>query len=218
MNEIEKVNFHGTEMIVVERDGQKLVAMKPIAEAMGLDWESQRQLIQRDSVLNSTACFTQVVAEDGKIREMLCLPLEYLNGWLFKVPASRYSGKRREAIELYQRECYRVLYDYWHHGAAVNPTATDAQVYALIASLREEMYHRAEAEYHNRMLQAQCLQLADHAIPDDFGSISELTGLPRDVLIRAYARSDRKPHRSQEPEYLQLCLPLFAVRSLPRRP
>lgn len=36
MNEVCKVDFHGNEITVIEKDEQQYVAMKPIVEAMGL--------------------------------------------------------------------------------------------------------------------------------------------------------------------------------------
>jgi hypothetical protein len=40
---------------------------------------------------------------------MLCLPLDYLNGWLFGVNAARVNPEIRERLIRYQKECYRVL-------------------------------------------------------------------------------------------------------------
>jgi hypothetical protein len=40
---------------------------------------------------------------------MLCLPLKYLNGWLFGVNASRVKPELRERVIQYQRECYDIL-------------------------------------------------------------------------------------------------------------
>ncbi|QTA84859.1 phage antirepressor N-terminal domain-containing protein [Desulfonema magnum] len=116
------VDFHGHTLVTVLHNNAEYVAMKPVCEGMGLDWEAQRQLIERDPVLNSTACIIQVVAGDGKQRDMLCLPLIYLNGWLFKINAARYreDDPRRDIIIQYQRECYSVLYNYWHVGAAIH--------------------------------------------------------------------------------------------------
>jgi hypothetical protein len=54
--------------------------MRPIVEALGLDWEGQRQRIQRDDVL-STAFIMQAVdgvAADNKNREMLAIPAGHL--------------------------------------------------------------------------------------------------------------------------------------------
>jgi hypothetical protein len=40
---------------------------------------------------------------------MLCLPLKYLNGWLFGVNANRVKPELRERVIQYQRECYDIL-------------------------------------------------------------------------------------------------------------
>lgn len=55
-----------------------------------------------------------MVAPDGKKREMLCLPLDYLNGWLFGVDAKRVKPEIRERLLTYQRECFRVLNDHFN--------------------------------------------------------------------------------------------------------
>lgn len=118
------VNFHGNPLTVITtEDGQHLVAMRPICDAIGLQWESQYNRIRRNDVLASTISVMNMVAADGKNREQICLPLAYLNGWLFGVNASRVKPEIREKLITYQRECYQALYDYWNKGAAFNPRA-----------------------------------------------------------------------------------------------
>ena len=46
--------------------------------------KAQHRLISEDPVLNSVICQTQSTGSDGKNYEMVCMPLDYLNGWLFK--------------------------------------------------------------------------------------------------------------------------------------
>ena len=84
-----KVPFNNQEIVAIINDGIPYVAMKPICENMGLDWEAQRQRMERDSVLSTTTCMIKAVADDGKQREVVALPLEYLNGWLFGIDDSR---------------------------------------------------------------------------------------------------------------------------------
>ena len=115
------MNFHNQTLITLEKDGVAYVAMKPICENIGLDWEAQRQRISRDEVLNSTACMIKAVATDGKNRELLCLPIHYLNGWLFGVDTNRVKAEIRETLITYKKECYQALFDYWNNGVAVNP-------------------------------------------------------------------------------------------------
>lgn len=112
---IEVFKFEKADLqIVREQSGRILVVMKPICDALCLDWQAQHKLITADPVLNSTISVTETVGADGKSREMVCLPLDYLNGWLFKINANRYKGDdRRETIIRYQRECYRVLADHF---------------------------------------------------------------------------------------------------------
>ncbi len=75
---------------------------------------------------------------------MLCIPLDYLNGWLFGVNASRVKADVREKLIAYQRDCYRVLA---RHFTAVSTfsstgsTLAQAQVRAMglaIAQMAEE--------------------------------------------------------------------------------
>lgn len=210
MSKLQKVNFHGNEIAVIEKDGKQYVAMKPIVEAMGLDWKKQHALIHRDPVLSSTVTVTGIVAEDGKKREMVCLPLDYLNGWLFKIPASRYTGKKREAIIMYQKECYKALFDYFHKGAAVNPNATDEQLQALYQTLTEEMERRISAEAEMKALERLVKVIAQDALPKTkYGEISERNGLPRTHFMRSCFRSDRRNIQVRIPEFVQYLLPLY---------
>jgi hypothetical protein len=110
---IEKIGFCGDELVVVKENEKVLVALKPICAAMDLDWASQHRLIKEDPVLISVVCVMHTTGADGKQYEMLCLPLDYLNGWLFKISAKRYTGARRDAIVRYQKECYRVLAEHF---------------------------------------------------------------------------------------------------------
>jgi len=87
-NEI--VQFYGQSLVTARSDdGKEFVAMKPLCDNLGLDWSAQRQRIVRDEVLSSTMVIITTVANDGKNRDMLMIPTEYLNGWLFGVDVSR---------------------------------------------------------------------------------------------------------------------------------
>lgn len=51
-----------------------------------------------------------MVAADGKQREMLCLPIRYVFGWLFTINPANVNEEAREALTAYQHECYEALY------------------------------------------------------------------------------------------------------------
>lgn len=221
MNNLQAINFHGTEIPVVEKGGKQYVAMKPIVEAMGLDWSKQLKIIKNDPVLNSTVDETSIVAEDRKERKMICLPLSKLNGWLFKIDANRYKHdmKRFNAIVTYQNNCYDVLFDYFHKGGAINPAATDSQVKALLTAYQELAYEKARLELEAKHLRSAVGLLSQYAVPDaEFGDISKITGLPRDIVVKAHLRSCKKIHRPRTELYIQLRLPLSSVMNEPTVP
>lgn len=120
-NALISVPFHGQNLITIQHNGEPHVAMRPIVEGIGLNWKAQYDRIQRDDVLKTTVVMMTTVAEDGKQRELVCLPLKLLNGWLFGIDAARLKPSLREAVNTYKRECYDALYRYWHEGQAVNP-------------------------------------------------------------------------------------------------
>lgn len=107
------VPFHSQTLSAVLVNDLPFVAMKPICEAIGIDWEGQRQKIMRHPVLNQTACMIKAVAEDGNLREMLMLPIKYLNGWLFGIDANRVKPEAKDLVIEYQRECFDVLAEHF---------------------------------------------------------------------------------------------------------
>ncbi len=105
--------FNQQQLPVFIHNDKPYVAMKPICENIGLDWEAQRQRIKRNHVLNLTACMIKVVTQDGKAREVLALPIGYLNGWLLGVDANKVKPEIKETLIKYQLECYDVLYKHF---------------------------------------------------------------------------------------------------------
>lgn len=112
------ISFNNQALITFEQDGKHYTAMKPICENIGLAWEAQLARIKRDDILSSTMIVMIIVAEDGKQREMICLPIEYLNGWLFGIDVNRCKLEIRETLIKYKKECYQALHDYWFKGKA----------------------------------------------------------------------------------------------------
>ncbi|WP_448391299.1 phage antirepressor N-terminal domain-containing protein [Haemophilus influenzae] len=119
------ISFNHQSLVTFKQNGTHYTAMKPICENIGLDWKSQYSRMKRDDVLNSTMVIITIVAEDGKKREMICLPIEYLNGWLFGIDINRCKPEIRDTLIKYKKECYQALYDYWFNGKAERKTTAD---------------------------------------------------------------------------------------------
>lgn len=116
--QLQTIQFHNQSLVTFEQNGIHYTAMKPICENIGLAWNAQFERIRRDDVLSSTVVMINIVAEDGKNREMICLPIQYLNGWLFGIDTNRVKPEIRETLIKYKKECYQALFDYWFKGKA----------------------------------------------------------------------------------------------------
>ncbi|MBF0786084.1 hypothetical protein E4T80_11480 [Muribacter muris] len=116
--QLSTIQFHNQSLVTFEKGGIFYTAMKPICENIGLAWEPQLLRIKRDDVLSSTMIITIIVAEDGKNREMICLPIDYLNGWLFGIDVKRVKPEIRDTLIMYKKECYKALANYWFKGKA----------------------------------------------------------------------------------------------------
>ena len=114
MSNILTINFNNQQLLTVEKDGIKYVAVKPICENLGLDWDSQRKRIDRDDVLSSVKVIMTATGSDDKNYEMVCLPIDYINGFLFGIDTSRVSEEIRPVVLYYKRECYKALFEFWN--------------------------------------------------------------------------------------------------------
>jgi hypothetical protein len=135
--ETKSVGFYGDEVTAVRmEDGAVYVPIRPLCDHLGIDWSSQLQRINRDAVLSDEiqgVVVTTTPSPDGRgggSQEMACLPLDFINGWLFGINAKRVKAEVRERLIRYQRECYRVLAEAFQGTAVVaNAPSTLVQVY-----------------------------------------------------------------------------------------
>ena len=108
---ISKIN--GVDIVTVERDGEIFVPIKPICEAIGIDPKVQRRKLQEDEFFASTGVIMTSVAADEKEREMYCIRLRDVYGWLATINPGKVAPGAREAVAVYRRKCYDVLYEHF---------------------------------------------------------------------------------------------------------
>ncbi|MCW9731901.1 phage antirepressor N-terminal domain-containing protein [Avibacterium sp. 20-15] len=121
--QLQTVNFHNQTLLTIEQNNIHYVAMKPICENIGLAWNAQLLRIKRDEVL-SQGMIVMITPTNGGEQEMVCLPIQYLNGWLFGIDVKRVKPEIRETLITYKRECYQALFDYWNKGKAERSQTT----------------------------------------------------------------------------------------------
>ncbi len=109
------VQFHGQPIITAMVAGVAYIAMRPIVENIGIDWTGQSVKL-RNQKEKFNCRDISMVAADGKLRQLLCIPLRKLNGWLFSINPERVRADIKDKLIQYQEECFSVLHEYWTKG------------------------------------------------------------------------------------------------------
>jgi hypothetical protein len=111
------IPFYEDNLIVqLGEDGKIYVALRPIIEALGLDWSAQYRRINRDPVLSEEIKMISVAITATEIRqrgegakEYACLPKQFISGFLFGINANRVREELRESVIKWQREAHLFL-------------------------------------------------------------------------------------------------------------
>lgn len=109
------LSFYGSELITLKLDDVIYTAVKPLVEAIGLDWGRQAKKLSQQAKFG---CRLMSIPTKGGIQEMICMPLKKLNGWLFSINPEKVRPDLKEKVIRYQEECFEALYNYWHFGKA----------------------------------------------------------------------------------------------------
>lgn len=99
--------------IVVVNNEEQLIPIKPICEALGVNYTTQIEKLKSHPIYSSTIPLLRIVAADGKEREMSCLLLRYLSGWIFSIHPDNVKEEIRENLIQCQMKCNDILYDYF---------------------------------------------------------------------------------------------------------
>ncbi|EMI3832148.1 phage antirepressor N-terminal domain-containing protein [Escherichia coli] len=151
------VPFNGQQILTAVAAGVTYVAMRQIVENIGIDWTGQSVKLRK--MKDKFNCRDiSMVAADGKLRKLLCIPLKKLNGWLFSINPEKVRADIRDKLIQYQEECFSVLHDYWTKGKEENArkkTSVDDRTplrdaVNMLVSKKHLMYPEAYAMIHQR--------------------------------------------------------------------
>jgi hypothetical protein len=117
-----------TALVEINEKRQIFIPIRPICDFLGISWQGQNRRINDDEVLSDVAMsvnitLMDILAPDSRRpqnSQMLCLPLEYINGFLFGINPKRVKPEIAKKLVRYQRECYQILAT-----AFLEPSVTD---------------------------------------------------------------------------------------------
>lgn len=128
--EIVRVNEQEIECPFVS--GENYVAVRPVCEALGIDYRKQFERIKNDAFLGQLVTHTVTSSSaDGKQREMFCIPLKYIFGWLFSIDDTKVNEFSKPTFIKYKIECYEVLYNHFFDKAKKQLEANQIEIRLL---------------------------------------------------------------------------------------
>lgn len=102
------LEFNGKTLVFLAVDGQYWIALKPICEAIGVNWARQHTNLLADPILGQLYAEQHMVGADNKVRKMVSLPEKWVYGWLIGIQSAS------PELNQYKKLCYEVLNDYFH--------------------------------------------------------------------------------------------------------
>ena len=102
------LEFKGKNIVYLSVDGTYWIAVKPICEALNVDYIQQYKNLRDDIVLKPVLCKHTMQVPGDQRREYVCLPEKYVYGWIFSIRSNS------KELQEYKKECYDVLYNHFH--------------------------------------------------------------------------------------------------------
>ena len=113
MNTKTITTVNNVEILALAENESRLVPIKPICEALGINYPSQYSKIKDDEDMGSSVVLSRMVGADKREREMTCLPVEFIFGWLLTINPKNVKPEARESVSKYRMECFRILADHF---------------------------------------------------------------------------------------------------------
>jgi len=119
---------NGKEILILTEANEKFVAIKPICEAIGVNYETQKDKILSDEILGSVTPLRGATGSDGKEYKMRVIPFRFVFGWLFTINPKNVKSEIKDQMIKYKMECYNALFDSFTKRSAVLKEKTEYQV------------------------------------------------------------------------------------------
>lgn len=182
-NDIVEVPFNGSAMIAQRfDDGEIYTALKPICENIGIDFNGQKQRLERTPW--ATMCVMHTVAADGKNRDMTAISRKTLTMWLATIDTNRLSDEQaRRNVVVYQQEAAEALDKYFNEGGAIRVSDADSDEDIMA---RAVLVAQKTIERKNQQLQAKDAQIRE--LEPKAQALDDFTNVEDRLLVRDAAK------------------------------
>ena len=128
-------------------DGVTYIAIRPICDALGVDYHRQYKNLKKDKILDAQLAIQPMRGSETPMRNYAALPEKYIYGWLFSI------NSNVAALQEYKKKCYDVLYNYFN-GSIIRRNELlkkKAKVLTEMRSLEEELKDNQKYQELNRL-------------------------------------------------------------------
>ena len=132
----EIILFQKNELVAVQNNENIYVAVKPICDAIGLDYISAYKGLQNDEIIGELLSIQTIVAADLKQRDMVCVPIQMLSAWLCGIQIGKVKAEVRPVLVQFKRECANALFSYFF-GAAKQIANNIAHRHQIVMEMKD---------------------------------------------------------------------------------
>jgi hypothetical protein len=129
------LEFNGKAIIFIDIQGQYWVALKPICEAFGVNFDRQYKNLKRSKLWVQLYAIQPMIGADNRSRNMVALPEMYVYGWLMSINSDV------ELFHHYQIECCKILYNHFRGSITQRDEILMQKSHAIreLRTLKEEL-------------------------------------------------------------------------------
>jgi hypothetical protein len=102
------LEFKGKNLLFLSKDGIYWIAIKPVCEAIGVEYTRSFKNLKEDPILGPALAIQPMQVPGDQVRDYSCLPEKFIYGWLFSIKSES------QALLEYKKECYEILFDFFH--------------------------------------------------------------------------------------------------------
>jgi hypothetical protein len=159
-NDLTTIDFHGARLVAVKgaTPAETLIAMKPVAEGMGLQWEKQRIKLNDHPVLGPSLRVVPFPSAGG-VQDGIAIPLTKLNFWLATIQPNKIpDAQTRATVIEYQTECADALFAHFFNkatGTSVDMSAVGGMVKGIILKQVPALIEAAILERLDALIEAK---------------------------------------------------------------
>jgi hypothetical protein len=155
-NEIRKfLEFNGKTIFFLDVEGTNWIAVKPICEALGIDYIQQYKNLKNDIFLSGVLCTHTMHDSSNRLQKMTCLPEFFIYGWIFSI------NSKNQELQQYKWECYRIIYNHFHGSVTrrekilLEKTKTEVEIEKLQAALNDNPEYKRLQELKSNVNQTK---------------------------------------------------------------